>query len=56
MISLPRMLDIPFQNGCVVLDENFDAVFDVVTAEDMILPCKCSKDTKFRVYFPGLGS
>jgi hypothetical protein len=28
----------------VHLPENWDATFDIVTGDDMILPCKCSKD------------
>ncbi|CAE8694328.1 unnamed protein product, partial [Polarella glacialis] len=39
--------------GCVELGLGFDATFDIVTADDTVLPCLASKDTKFRVYFPG---
>jgi len=48
-----EMLDFPFKDGLVELPDNWDATFDIVTGDDMILPCKCSKDTKFRIYFPG---
>ena len=47
------MLDFDFEDGAVHLAENFDATFDIVTADNCILPCKASKDTKFRIYFPG---
>lgn len=42
--GLEEMLDFPFENGLVHLPENWDATFDIVTGDDMILPCKCSKD------------
>ncbi|CAJ1334735.1 unnamed protein product [Effrenium voratum] len=48
-----EMQDFPFTDGCAALEDHFDATFDIVTADDTILPCKASKDTKFRVYFPG---
>lgn len=51
--GVEEMIDFPFVDGCVHLADNWDATFDIVTGEDMILPCKCSKDTKFRVFFPG---
>ena len=33
------MIDFPFEDGFVHLPDNWDATFDVVTSEDMILPC-----------------
>ena len=42
--GVEEMLDFPFVDGTVHLADNWDATFDIVTADDMILPCKCSKD------------
>ena len=46
-----EMLDFPFKDGLVELPDNWDATFDIVTGDDMILPCKCSKDPIFLVGF-----
>lgn len=48
--GVEEMVDFPFENGVVHLPENWDATFDVVTAEDMILPCKCSKDARCEIF------
>ena len=42
--GVEEMLDFPFEDGAVHLPDNWDATFDIVTGDDMILPCKCSKD------------
>lgn len=46
-----EMLDFPFKDGLVELPDNWDATFDIVTGDDMILPCKCSKDPIFGGFF-----
>lgn len=46
-----EMLDFPFKDGLVELPDNWDATFDIVTGDDMILPCKCSKDPIFGDFF-----
>lgn len=49
-----EMLDFPFKDGLVELPDNWDATFDIVTGDDMILPCKCSKDPIFGGFFASL--